>query len=57
MIIIVVLNYYDDMDLVCTNSYISSINPDQILSLRYGWHHDFSGVREAAPLSMIAVKI
>ena len=57
MVIIVVLNYYDDMDLVCTNSYISSINPDQILSLRYGWHHDFSGVREAAPLSMIAVKI
>ena len=39
------------------NDYISSINPDHMLSLHYGWHHDFSGVRETVPLPMIAVKI
>ena len=37
--------------------YISSINPDHILSMHYEWHHDFSEVRERPPLPMIAVKI
>ena len=37
--------------------YISSINPDHILSMHCEWRYGFSEVRERAPLPMIAVKI
>ena len=37
--------------------YISSINPDHIISMHCESRHDFSEVRERPPLPMIAVTI
>jgi len=48
---------YLTVDFVLKNYYISSINPEHILSMHCEWRYDFSEVRELAPLPMIAVKI
>lgn len=55
-----VTDYNSDSVFVCHIQffdYISSINPDHILSMHCEWRYGFSEVRERAPLPMIAVKI